>query len=282
MSQTRDRGVALVAATMAIAMLTVVAVGLAVTATTGDRVAANALAITQAEALARSGVAAARAALAEASAADVPDTLRSAWAQPFEPQVLGTGTVRVRVEDEARRLDLNALPDALPALLGRLGLDPLLADAIRDWTDADDLARPHGAERAWYRSQRPARDAANRPLASVGELLLVRGIDARALERLRPFVTTAGEDGVNPNTAPPDVLFAVWFDPTRVGELLAARTRGPVECGDLPHCTTRSTTYTIRATGSVGAAERMVEAKVRVLAGVDAEVVGWRWAAVTE
>jgi len=166
----------------------------------------------------------------------------------------------------------------LPALLGRLGLDPFLADAIHDWTDADDLARPHGARRAWYRSQRVARDAANRPLASVGELLLVRGIDARALERLRPFVTTAGEDGVNPNTAPPEVLLAAWPDPSRVGELLAARGRGPVECGDLPHCTTRSTTYTIRATGSVGPAQRTVEAKVRVLPGVDAEVVGWRWA----
>ncbi|HXJ37397.1 MAG TPA: type II secretion system minor pseudopilin GspK [Candidatus Eisenbacteria bacterium] len=277
MRRPRERGVALVAATMAVAVLTVVAVGFAVTATTGDRLAANALATVQAEALARSGVAAARAALVDASAAGAPDTLASPWALPLEPQALGAGTVQVEVVDEARRLDLNAVPDALPALLSRLGLDPLVADAILDWTDADDVARPHGAERAWYRAQQPPRGAANRPLATVGELLLVRGIDERMLARLRPFVTAAGEDGVNPNTAPPEVLFAVWPDPSRVGEITAARARGPVECQDLPHCTTTSRSYTVRSTGTVGGARRTIAALVRVLPSVDTEIDGWTW-----
>jgi len=183
----------------------------------------------------------------------------------------------VEVEDEARRLDPSVVPDALPALLARVGLDPLLTDAILDWTDADDDARPHGAERRWYDAQRPARAPSNRPLRTVGELLLVRGVDTAALERLRPFVTTAGEEGVNPNTAPPPVMLAVWKDPARVGAIVAARARGPVDCGDLPHCTTRSTSYTIRATGRVGAAARTAEAVVRMLPGVDAEVSAWRW-----
>jgi type II secretory pathway component PulK len=169
------------------------------------------------------------------------------------------------------------VPDALSALLARVGLDPLLADAILDWTDADDDARPHGAERRWYAAERPAREPANRPLRSVGELLLVRGVAAAALERLRPFVTAAGEDGINPNTAPPPVMLAVWKDPARVGALLAARARGPVACDDLPHCTTRSTSYTIRATGRVGAAARTAETVVRMLPGVDAQVSAWRW-----
>jgi general secretion pathway protein K len=277
MRRPTEHGVALVAVTMAVAVLSVVAVALAVTATTAEHLASNALAVVQAEALARSGVAGARAALADAGRVDAPDTLDAPWLRPLAPQAMGAGVVRITVEDEARRLDPNLMPDALPRLLARAGLDPLLADAVRDWTDADDDARPHGAERRWYAARTPPRAPANRPLRGVGELLLVRGFDSPTLERLRPFLTVAGEDGVNPNTAPPDVLFAVWPDPSRVGTILAARERGPVACDDLPTCTTRSTTYTVRATAHVGAVSRTLEALVRVLPGVDAEIAGWRW-----
>jgi general secretion pathway protein K len=279
MRRRRSRGIALVAVTMAVAVLSVVAVTIARTATTGDRMASTAAAVAQAEALARSGVAAARAALGDAARADVPDTLRAPWLRPLDPQALGDGVLVVTVEDEARRLDLDGMPDALPRLLARAGLDPRLADAIADWTDADDVARTHGAERAYYRALVPPREPANRPFGSVGELLLVRGVDPAILERLRPLVTVAGEDGVNPNTASPDVMLAAWPDPGRVGTLLAARERGAVECGDLPHCTTRSRVYTVRATGRVGAIGRIGEAVVRALPGVDAEIVAWRWAA---
>ena len=278
MCRSAERGVALVAVTMSVAVLAVMALGLAETAATGDRLATNALAVVQAEALARSGVAAARAALVDASQAGAPDTLEAPWLRPLAPQAIGAGLVRVEVEDEARRLDPNVVPDALPRLLAQLDLDPAIADGLLDWTDADDEARAHGAESRWYASQTPPRAPANRPLASLGEWLLVRGMDAARLERLRPFVTTAGEDGVNPNTAQPAVMLAAWPEPSRVGEIVAARRRGPVECDDLPHCTTRSTSYTVRATGRVGAVARTAEAIVRVLPGVDAEIVSWRWA----
>jgi type II secretory pathway component PulK len=183
------------------------------------------------------------------------------------------------VEDEARRLDLNRNPEALPRLLARLGIDPVIAEALRDWTDADDEARPHGAERRWYAGLVPPRMPANRPLRSPGELLLVRGVDTETLERLRPYVTTADEDGVNPNTATPEVLLAVWPDRTRVGAWLAARERGPVACDDVSGCTTRSTAYTVRATARVGAVARTAEAVLRVVPGLDAEIVAWRWVA---
>src|SRR6185503_16833506 len=190
MHRSTERGVALVAVTMAVAVLSAVGLGMAVTAATGDRLATNALAVMQAEALARSGVAGARAALVDASGVEAVDTLEAPWLRALPPQALGAGLIQVEVEDEARRLDPNLVPDALPRLLARLGLDPLLADALLDWSDADDVARPHGAEHRWYESQRPPREPANRPLATVGELLLVRGIDARVLEQLRPFLTT--------------------------------------------------------------------------------------------
>jgi general secretion pathway protein K len=277
MRRSTERGVALLAVTMAVAVLSVVAVGMAVTATTGEHMASNALAVVQAEALARSGLAAGRAALVDASRIDAPDTLRAPWLRPLDSQAMGAGLVRVEIEDAARRLDVNDTPDALGRLFARLDLDPLLVDAVLDWIDADDVARPHGAERRWYGAETPPRVPANRPLRSVGELLLVRGIDPPTFARLRPFVTVAGEDGVNPNTAPPDVLLATWPDPGRVGELLAARERGPLGCDDLPTCTTRSTAYTVRATGSVGAVSRTVEAIVRIVPGAGAPIVAWRW-----
>src|SRR5206468_1245391 len=106
--------------------------------------------------------------------------------------------------------------------------DPGLADALADWTDADDVPRPRGAERDWYLAQTPPLVPRNAPFASVGELALVRGIDAAALARLRPFVTVAGEHAVNPNTASREVLLAVVQDPAAVDRLLAARARRPL------------------------------------------------------
>src|SRR5215467_10473399 len=95
-----EQGVALVAVTMAVALLSVVAVALAVTATTGERLATNALAVVQAEALARSGVAGTRAALVDAARVDAPDTLDAPWLRPLAPQAMGAGVVRIVVEDE--------------------------------------------------------------------------------------------------------------------------------------------------------------------------------------
>jgi general secretion pathway protein K len=277
MHRRTERGAALLAASIGLAILTVVAIGLAFAATTGTRLGDSAVAVVQAEALARSGIAAARAALLDAATVDAVEWAESPWLRPLDPQALGSGQVRVEVEDEARRIDPSVMPEAFQRLLGQTGLDPALADAVFDWIDVDDVARPRGAEREWYARQTPPRAAANRPLRTVGELLLVRGIDARVLERLRPFLSVTGEPGVNPNTAPEAVLLAAWPDPSRVGTLLAARQQGPVECGDLPHCTPRSVSYRVRATGTVGRATRSAEATLRILPTVDATIVAWRW-----
>lgn len=49
-----------------------------------------------------------------------------------------------------------------------------MTDALLDWRDADDVARPLGAERAWYVAARRATPR-NAPLASAREIALVRG-----------------------------------------------------------------------------------------------------------
>jgi general secretion pathway protein K len=284
-----ERGVVLVAAVTALALMSVLALGLAETTVLDERLAEKSLAALQADALARSGVAVAAVVLAE-TGAGAPDTLGAPWAVDVGRQPLGPGWVEVQVEDEARRLDLNApeLADAVPRLLALLGLDPGLADALADWTDADDVPRPRGAERDWYLAQTPPLVPRNAPFASVGELALVRGIDTAALTRLRPFVTVAGEHAVNPNTASREVLLAVVQDAATVDRLLAGRGRGPLAAEEiaalLPDApsavrlalTSRGQHYTVRAAGGVGAVRRTVEATLAAPGGVEPEIVAWR------
>ena len=286
MSRRRERGVALFAAVSALAVLSVVAVGLARTTIVDQRLTTNALAALQADALARSGVAIAATLIGETSG--LPDTLRAPWAQSAGPQSLGAGWVEVRVEDEARRLDLNdpALGSAIPRLLDALALDPALADALADWTDDDDVPRAHGGERDWYLTRAAPSLPANGPLASVGELGRVRGFDADTVARLRPFVTVAGESTVNPNTAPREVLLALLGDAAVVDGLLAARARGALTAESLPALVPnedarrllapRSLHYSVRAVAGVGEVRRAVEATLSAPGGSEAQIVAWR------
>src|SRR2546428_413136 len=140
------------AAVTALALMSVLALCLAETTVLDERLAEKSLAALQANALARSGVAVAAVVLAETGAAGAPDTLGEPWAVDVGRQPLGPGWVEVRVEDEARRLDLNApeLADAVPRLLALLGLHPRPADAPADSTDARDVPRPPRAPHRWY------------------------------------------------------------------------------------------------------------------------------------
>src|SRR6184192_3628422 len=199
------------------------------------------------------------------------------------------------VEDEARRLALGVpeLADRLPRLLAILGLDAALADALADWTDADDTPRPLGAERAYYLGLTPPYAPRNAPLGSVGELALVRGFTRPVVERLRPYVTVAPETRVNPNTASREVLLAVVDDPAAVERLLAARAQAPIDPekdlaallpGAKPEAldtlrarlTARGATYTVRTLAGVGDLQRAAEATLFAPAGASAEVTAWR------
>ena len=290
MSRPRERGVVLLAAVTALAVMTVLALGLARSAVLDQRTTGDALATLQADALLRSGVAAAAVVLGEAGAADAPDTLRAPWLQPTGHHALGAGWVDVELEDEARRLDLNepALAPALPRLLAVLGLDPAIADAIADWKDADDLVRPHGAERGFYLTGTPPTMPANGPFLTLGELTLVRGVGAAGLERLRQHVTVAGEHAINPNTASRAVLLAVLDDTAAVERVLAARERAPLDTDALaallPDMSAEQRTllvprgqrYTARVVATVGTVRRVVEATLWSPAGAQVEVVAWR------
>src|SRR5437867_1703841 len=162
-------------------------------------------------------------------------------------------------------------------LAERTVLDERLAEKSLAALQADALARSGVAVAAVVLAE-----------PGVGELALVRGIDAAALARLRPFVTVAGEHAVNPNTASREVLRAVVQDAAAVDRLLAARGGGAIAAEDvaalLPDApgavrlvlAPRGQHYTVRAVGGVGALRRTVETTLSAPAGVEPEIVSWR------
>jgi type II secretory pathway component PulK len=96
-------------------------------------------------------------------------------------------------------------------LFKALELDETPIQAILDWVDQDSETRfPNGAEDDYYSRQRPAYRTANRPLASVQELRLVKGMTPEILERLAPFVVCLpNATPLNVNTAPKEVLMSL-------------------------------------------------------------------------
>jgi general secretion pathway protein K len=150
----------------------------------------------QARWMLRGGMHWARSILAEDARAGTSDHQRELWASGLPPTDVQLGSLAGEIRDEQGLFNLNNLlrggkPDPLQIatlgrLLGAIGLTPELAGAIG------------------------ARIDPKRPLADVGELAGVGGLDANALGRLRRYATALPRPtAVNVNTAPAEVLAAM-------------------------------------------------------------------------
>lgn len=88
--------------------------------------------------------------------------------------------------------------------------------AIRDWIDADDQrSGTEGAEDQDYLSQDPPYRAANRPMASPSELLLVRGVTPELYAAVAPYIAALPSNSptsININTAPGPVLMSLGLN----------------------------------------------------------------------
>ncbi len=132
------------------------------------------------------------------------------WTQPLPPIALPGGQLIGQLRDAGACLDLNLLADPqraalqrerLERLLRALKLEPRLLSAITDWVDADLRPQPGGAEDGSYLARRPAYRTANQPMAHVSELRLVEGVDGEVYQRLRPHVCAL------PEAAPMNINF---------------------------------------------------------------------------
>jgi hypothetical protein len=98
----------------------------------------------------------------------------------FSPTPGARAGCAVSASPVGARLDVNKVGESLISDVLRhagatAGASDSIAAAIADWRDADDLARPFGAERDWYvrRGEVPPR---NRPFTDGREIGLVRGM----------------------------------------------------------------------------------------------------------
>lgn len=169
------------------------------------------------------------------------DDLSEPWAKRLPAITVEGAVIGGRLDDLQGRFNLNNLVDqnkpSLPdverfqRLLAAVAVDPNLTNAIVDWIDPDaETGFPEGAEDAEYLRATPAYRAANRPMASASELLLVRGVTADIYQKLAPLVTALPtRTAININTAPPAVLMSLGLGVTEADAeaLIEARQKEP-------------------------------------------------------
>ncbi len=216
-----QRGVALLTALLAVAIVTILAVELVTRQHMDVRRTQNLLARDQAYTY---SLAVERWALSmlleKRREEDTPvDHLNELWAEELTPPPFEGAQMRLRMEDLQGRFNLNNLvaePGAddetavqrFSQLLLNLEVEPVFAQAATDWIDiAPDVRFPDGAGDDWYSRLNPPYRVANRPMVSATELRLVREVEDEDWQRVAPYVTALPEPTpVNVNTAPPAVL----------------------------------------------------------------------------
>ncbi len=159
------------------------------------------------------------------------DDASESWSGPMPPLEIPGGRVFGRLIERSGCFNLNALalqPEVgsvpyqrFERLLAVLKLDPAIAAQVLDWIDEDGDPQPGGAEDALYQTRRPPQRAANAPFAHVSELRLLPAVDAKAYARLAPYVCALPKEArINWNFAPP----ALWMSlHDRITETIARR-----------------------------------------------------------
>ena len=198
----KQDGIALVLVLWVLLLLTIMTGSFALMARM-DRLEANALlSATQARLSAEAAIN-----LAVLALRDPADENRMlADGRVYQQEIDGV-LVEVWATDERGKLDINAADELTLANLFighgmEFGEAELLAAAVMDWRDADELERVNGAEDEAYYAAGLQVGPANRPFIIVEELMQVIGVDYDFFRRLEPGIT------VYSRSAQPDPAFA--------------------------------------------------------------------------
>jgi len=289
-------GVALVTAVMIVAIAAAIAVQIAFAHQIWFRQMENVADRDATDWLRRGALHWASLALLEDAAQNSTDDLSESWAMGLPTLPVEGGSIRVSIEDAQGRFNLNSVVNqaslqVLSRLLQVLRLDPMIANAVLDWIDPDDLVSPGGAEDVDYLNFNPPYRAANRPMASVEELRLVRGFDAKTVAALLPYVTVLplATNDINVNTAPPEVLAALvpGLDLTTAQGIAKDRSSTPYKTiadftGKLPRGMTPPTVgmvvktdfFLVTLDTAIGRHERRTEALLQRLSN---KTTAWIW-----
>ncbi len=156
------------------------------------------------------------------------DSLEDDWAQSLPPVPVDQSTIKGCVFDLQGRFNLNNMISQKGAvdlvefekfkrLLIQLNIDVAKASATVDWLDEDsEPLGADGVEESFYSGLEPPYRPANRKMASVSELKMVKGFnpaleDEKAdYELLLPHIAALPEfTKINVNTATPAVIAAI-------------------------------------------------------------------------
>lgn len=142
---------------------------------------------------------------------------QSRWFADGRPQpfVIDGIAVELMITDERGKLDVNVAdePTLMQLFMGH-GLEQqdaeLLAAAIVDWRDVDDLERLNGAEMDAYEAAGLGVGPANRPFVVMEELLQVMGMSFDLYRTIEPGITLWSRSAQpDPAFAPVEALLAV-------------------------------------------------------------------------
>jgi general secretion pathway protein K len=285
-----QRGIALVLVLWVLLLLTIITGSFALMARM-DRLEANALLSgTQARLSAEAAINLAVLALRD------PDELTRMRAdgRVYQQELDGV-LVEVSAIDERGKLDINATEElTLATLFTGHGMEledaEMLAAAVLDWRDEDELERVNGAELDAYIAAGLEVGPANRPFMMTEELLQVIGMPFELFRKLEPGITVFSRVGEpNPAFAPVEALMALP-DITREEAMNFVEERNSQEPGDslgteLPNGVVvmeqgRGVTYSIqaRATMPNGVWEQL-QATIRLggtTSGSPYRVLRWR------
>jgi general secretion pathway protein K len=286
----RQRGIALVLVLWVLLLLTIIIGSFALVARM-DRLEANALLWgTQARMQAEAAIH-----LAVLSLRDPQEEYRMiADGRLYETEV-DSVLLEVRATDERGKLDINAADElTLANLFSGHGMDfgeaELLAAAILDWRDEDDLERVNGAEEDAYLAAGMAIGPANRPFMMTEELLQVIGMNYELFRRVEPGITVFSRAAQpDPAFAPVEALMALpditYDEATSLVEQRQARQPGEELGIELPNGIVvmeqgRGVTYSIEARATMpNGVQEQLRATIKLGGnndGVPFQVLRWR------
>ncbi len=224
-------GVAIITVLLMVALATITVVSMSTRLRLDIRRSANQQALQQAKTLALAGEKFAAATLMRDKKDALngkTDSLDDEWAQSLPPIPVEQSTIRGCVFDLQGRFNLNNLVDSngkadldeferFKRLLNYLTIDSNKAAAVLDWIDTDSEAQgSDGAESDYYSGLEHPYRPANRYMASISELKMVKGFahtneDEKAdYELLLAHISALpGVTKINVNTATPAVIAAL-------------------------------------------------------------------------
>jgi len=185
---------------------------------------------------------------------------------------LGSGEFSYRITDEEGRLNVNTrAPGTLERLLTVLEIDKdvrdIISDSIEDWRDTNETHRINGAESDYYLQQPVPYRSRNANLQDVAELLQIQGITPAIYyghddkPGLVDLLTVRSRGiNININTAPKAILQGQGLSDAEVSDVMQSRATRPYGVVP-PRYTTRqfitgSTTFRIESQGLIGGEPR--------------------------